>query len=62
MNSPSLTYSPHPDTTPEAEANALAYVYRFLLLEKGGQHDLTHYAVTDWRKQKVQVKARKDRT
>jgi hypothetical protein len=62
MDSPRLTYSPHPDTTPEAEVNALASVYRFLLLEKGGQHDLTHNAVMDGRKQKVQGKARKDTT
>jgi hypothetical protein len=42
MDSPSLTYTPRPDTTPEAEVNALASVYRFLLLEKGDHHDLTH--------------------
>ena len=62
MDSPSLTYTPRPDTTPEAEVNALASIYCFLLLEKGGQHDLTHNAVTDWRKQKVQGNSRKDRT
>ena len=60
MDSPHLTYSPRPDTTAEAEVNALASVYRILLLEKGGQHDLTHNAVTDWRKQKVQGKVRKE--
>ena len=42
MDNPSLTYTPHPDTTPEAEVNALASVYRFLLLEKGDHHDLTN--------------------
>ena len=42
MDSPSITYMPRPDTTPEAEVNALAYVYRFLLLEKGDHHDLTY--------------------
>jgi hypothetical protein len=42
MDSPSLTYTPHPDTTPEAQVNALASVYRFLLLEKGDHHDLTN--------------------
>ena len=42
MDSPRLTYSPRPDTTPEAEVNALASVYRFLLLEKGDHHDLTN--------------------
>jgi hypothetical protein len=41
MDSPRLTYSPRPDTTPEAEVSALASVYRFLLLEKGESNDLT---------------------
>jgi hypothetical protein len=45
MDNPSLTYTPHPDTTPEAEVNALASVYRFLLLEKGDHHDLTNATV-----------------
>jgi hypothetical protein len=39
---PAVTYTPHPETTPEAEVNALASVYRFLLLEKGDHHDLTN--------------------
>jgi hypothetical protein len=42
MDNPSLTYTPHPDTTPEAQVNALASVYRFLLLEKGDHHDVTN--------------------
>ena len=42
MDNPSLTYTPRPDTTPEAEVNALASAYRFLLLEKGDHHDLTN--------------------
>jgi len=42
MDSPGITYTPRPDTTPEAEVNALASVYRFLLLEKGDHHDLTN--------------------
>jgi hypothetical protein len=42
MDNPSLTYTPRPDTAPEAEVNALASVYRFLLLEKGDRHDLTN--------------------
>jgi hypothetical protein len=46
MDSPSLTYTPRPDSTPEAEVNALASVYRFLLLEKGDRHDLTSEAAT----------------
>jgi hypothetical protein len=40
MDSPSIIYMPRPDTTPEAEVNALASIYRFLLLEKGDRHDL----------------------
>ena len=31
MDSPSLTYTPRPDTAPEAELNALANAYRFIL-------------------------------
>ncbi len=31
MDNPSLTYTPRPDTTPEAEVNVLANVYRFIL-------------------------------
>ena len=46
MDYPSLTYTPHPDTTPEAEVNALASIYCFLLLEKGDRHDLTSEAAT----------------
>ncbi len=42
MDSPRLTYSPRPHTTPEAEVNALATVYRFLILEKGEAYDLTN--------------------
>ena len=29
-----LTYAPRPDTTPQAELDALANVYRFLVFEK----------------------------
>jgi len=46
MDSPHLTYSPRSDTTPETEVNALASIYRFLLLEKGDRHDLTTEAAT----------------
>ena len=46
MDSPSLTYTPRPDTGPDAEVNALASIYRFLLLEKGDRHELTREAVT----------------
>jgi len=31
MNSSRITYAPHPDATPEAELDALASVYRFVL-------------------------------
>ena len=31
MGSPRITYTPHPDATPEAEKDALAAVYRLLL-------------------------------
>jgi hypothetical protein len=46
MDSPSLTYTPCPDTSPDAEVNVLASIYRFLLLEKGDRHDLTSEAAT----------------
>jgi hypothetical protein len=48
MNSSHLTYSPRPDTTPEAEVSALASVYRFLLLEKGESNDLTGTSTKEW--------------
>jgi hypothetical protein len=31
MNSPRVTYRPREDATPEAELNAVAYCYRFIL-------------------------------
>jgi hypothetical protein len=31
MSSPRITYTPRPDATPEAELDALANVYRFVL-------------------------------
>jgi hypothetical protein len=31
MDSPRMTYTPHPDTPPEAELDALATVYKFIL-------------------------------
>jgi hypothetical protein len=46
MDSPSLTYIPRPDASLDAEVNALASIYRFLLLEKGDRHDLTSEAAT----------------
>ncbi len=40
-----ITYVRRPDATPEDELNALAAVYRFLILEKGDAHDLTNESV-----------------
>jgi hypothetical protein len=41
-----IAYTPHAGTTPEAELNALAAVYKFILSDsqasKGGSHDLTN--------------------
>jgi hypothetical protein len=48
MDSSHLTYSPRPDTTPEAEVSALASVYRFLLLETGESNDLTGTSTKEW--------------
>jgi hypothetical protein len=36
MNSPRITYTPRPETTPEAGLNVLASVYRFILFESNG--------------------------
>jgi hypothetical protein len=47
MSSPLTIYSARPDATPEVELNALAAVYRFLVLEKGDPHDLTNEAATE---------------
>ena len=43
---PKILYSPRTSATPESELNALASIYRFLLLEKGDRHDLTSEAAT----------------
>jgi hypothetical protein len=65
MASPHITYTSH-EVSAEAELAALVATYKFVLFgsqaSKGGQHDLTHDVAADWRKQKVQGKARKDRT
>jgi hypothetical protein len=62
MSSPCITYTQRSDATLEAELSALANVYRYVLFDsqasKGGPHDVA----TDERKQKMQGKARKDRT
>ena len=56
----------HPGVTSEqardVRARAWAFVFECWHTKKGGHHDLTHDVATDWRKQKVQGKARKDRT
>jgi hypothetical protein len=66
MASPHISYTPSREITAEAELAALVATYRFVLFgsqaSKGGQHDLTHDVSTNGRKQKVQGKARKDRT
>jgi hypothetical protein len=41
-NAPRIVYTPCADSTPEDELNALAAVYRFLILEKGVANDLTN--------------------
>ena len=40
-DAPRIVYAPRPGATQEAELSALAAVYRFLILEKGGRNDLT---------------------
>ena len=47
MNSVRISYSQRSDATPENELNALAAVYRFLVIEKGDPHDLTNGATTE---------------
>jgi len=52
MDSPRLTYTPHPDATPEAQLKVLANVYRYVLFDsqasKGGPHDLTSGSTKEW--------------
>jgi hypothetical protein len=38
MDKPSISYSPRPDATPEAERNALASVYVFILQKHQEKH------------------------
>ena len=46
MSSPRITYTQRSDATLEAELNALANVYRYVLFDsqarRGGPHDLTN--------------------
>jgi hypothetical protein len=52
VDKPSVIYSPRLDATPEAELNALAAVYRFVLFDsqasRGGLHDLTSDSTKKW--------------
>ena len=41
-----ILYTRRRDVTTDGELNALASIYRFLLLEKGDRHDLTSEAAT----------------
>jgi hypothetical protein len=51
MDSPSLTYTPRPDATPESELNVIANVYRYVLFNsqstRGGPRDLTNKTTTE---------------
>jgi hypothetical protein len=51
MDNPRITYTPRPDATPEAELNALANIYRYVLFNsqarRGGTHDLTNKTTTE---------------
>ena len=51
VGKPSVIYTARPDTTPEAELNALANVYRYVLFNsqarRGGPHDLTNKTTTE---------------
>jgi hypothetical protein len=46
-NNPTITYTTRADASPQAELDALAAVYRFLLLEKGDHHDLTSHSTKE---------------
>ena len=54
-----ILYTRRRDVTTDGELNALASIYRFLLLEKGDRHDLTSEAATQ---AEGAVKTRKERT
>jgi hypothetical protein len=51
-DSPPTFYTSRPNTTPEAELNALANVYRYVLFDlqarRGGPHDLTSGSTKKW--------------
>ena len=50
-DSPPTIYTSRPNTTMEAELNALANVYRYVLFDsqarRGGPHDLTNKTTTE---------------
>jgi hypothetical protein len=52
MSSPSITYTQRSDAALEAELNALANVYRYVLFDtqarKEGSHDLTSGSTKKW--------------
>jgi hypothetical protein len=60
MASLHITYTPSQEVTAESELAALVATYKFVLFgsqaSKGGPHDV----ITDWQKQMVQIKERKE--
>jgi hypothetical protein len=52
MSSARIIYVPRPGATPEAQLNALAEIYKFVLFDsqarKGGPHDLTSGSTKKW--------------
>jgi hypothetical protein len=50
-DAPRIVYTPHPNTTMEAELNALANVYRYVLFDlkatRGGPRDLRNETTTE---------------
>jgi hypothetical protein len=59
---PRVVYRARDFAMPEAELSALAVIYRFVLFDSQASKGGTHEVATDWRKQKVQDKTRKERT
>jgi hypothetical protein len=51
VDNPRVTYTPHPDTAPEAELSALAAIYKLVLsnsqAKRGDPHDLTNNTTTE---------------
>jgi hypothetical protein len=42
MSSSHITYTPHPNATPETELSALAAVYRFILFKSSASKEAAH--------------------